>query len=247
MSNLWLGLRNAKISERGEFFGEGSFDLQINRLTSKMSDVGKGLMFIAEFTVLTSTQPKDPPMSDRVWIVKMSNQAAPGNVKGLLVSALGKDHHTDQLWIHNVFDPVCEMVMDRYVGAENALKDLFVHLETNVGKTKGRNGPITDFTYHNWSPFDYITHGVLVPQIDHLLRPAQMQPTAPVSMVQNAQGHWVQPYGQVPPPPPALQAPQGVQVTPDEQYALINGAWTPAQWSPDRRFVLVNNQWMPRA
>lgn len=225
MSNLWAGLKNAKVSERGEFFGEGSFDLEIIRLQPKVSARGKGLLFIAEFRVLQTSNPEDPFDSQRVWIVKMANQASWGNIKGLFIAAFGRHHADDKHWCETVLDPVIESITDRLTGPENPLAGVYVHLETNIGEVKATGQP---FTYHNWSAFDYEGNVCSPRTLDHLLVPqrAQTYPD-PVGPIHGPQ----QGYPYVPPP---------------VSYGAAYIPAPPTQYSPDGRYWLntQTNQWV---
>lgn len=208
-ANLWAGLNNAPTFERGTFFKPGTYDLQIDKIQLKQSQKS-GLIFLVETEIVTSNNPDHAVGSSATWIQKMvdKNIALPA-VKGFLYALLSLDAHTDASRIATEFDPYLEQAMDRITSEHNPFSGWYIHLEATMKKTQRQ----TDFTVHNWQPFQYAAMGMAAPDAGAMFRavlalpaPAPMAPAAPA-----APPGWGAPPPPVPgtwgAPPPVYRAP----------------------------------------
>jgi hypothetical protein len=248
-----MGLRNAQVSERGNYFSPGGlFDLEITRV-HVMQTQKSGIAFIVETEVLTSSMAAHPVGSSGTWFQKMASPAiAFSAIKGFYYAALGLDLRQDALAIAQEVDPVIEAFSDYAVSEANPLRGHYIHLETQATKTREKG---MDFTVHKWSPMNFAALGGVAPDWRQLLRDAQAprsptyggaRPAAPGG------------YG-APPPPSGGPAPQ---LSPDGKFQLVGNQWIPytppapaappppppaagPQLSPDGRFQLVNGTWQP--
>jgi hypothetical protein len=247
MQSIWTGLETAKVTDRGTFFGIGEFDLSIKRLLVKASEKTREQLFIAEFEILGSSCEENPPGTDGTWIVKLANQNAPGNIKGMILSVLGLDHMKDQARIATEIGPLMAPMMDRATGPANALMGRLVHLSTKKGRVNVGKHNEGDFTYHNFSPFNYAGVGQPAPDAGEIIRavmsapapqhmPPQYATPYPVAMAAPVPGYPPAPppapyaphypvAAPIPPPPPP--APRAVQLSPDGLYKLVNNQWVP--------------------
>lgn len=152
MASIWSGMKSVAVSGRGNFLPPGGhFDVQIDRCMA-FETREKGLAFIAEFKVLTSTHADVQPGSSGAWYQSLRaniRETAFSNIKGLITSALGLDSRKDAERIKTELDPEIETFMDLVTGEENALCEKIVHVETFLKKTKEDN----DFTVHIFTPY----------------------------------------------------------------------------------------------
>ena len=273
-ANLWMGLRTAQVSERGNYFGPGVFDVEITRV-HVMQTQKSGIAYIVETEVLATNNSAHPSGSSGTWFQKMASPAiAFSAIKGFLYAALGLDLRQDAFRIASEVDPQIEALADYATSEANPLAGLFVHLETYQTKTKEKGA---DFTVHKWSPFAFASLGMTPPDVAGLLHaaniprqptyggarppapgqfhggpPPQLSPDGRFQLVGNV---W-QPYTAPPPPPPAAAPPPpppsaAPQLSPDGRFQLVGNVWQPytagppRQLSPDGRFALVNGAWVP--
>lgn len=152
MSSLWSGMKSAPVGGRGNFLKAGyHFDIEIDRcLTLETRE--KGLAFIAEFKVLTSTCQDIQPGSSCSWYQSMGRnirETALSAIKGFIAAASGLDPRKDAQRIKDELDPGIEEMMDAVTGQENVLCGTKIHVETYSKQTKEGG----DFTVHIFTPF----------------------------------------------------------------------------------------------
>lgn len=146
---LWDGIQNAQIFDKGSFFGEGMYDVEILRCLTKQTQ-RSGLAFIAECRVINSNNPGDPIGQTRTWFQSMKNlSVAHSAIKEFAAAVLGFDPKTEKQRIDAELGQKLPAILDGVTGQQNAFAGRVVHLETFITKTREKG---TDFTVHRWSP-----------------------------------------------------------------------------------------------
>jgi hypothetical protein len=216
MSNLWQGLRQAQVFERGNYLSPGSYDLSVNRALLKQTQKS-GLGFIVEFEVISSTAQAHPVGSIATWFQKMASPSiAFSAIKEFLLAVLNLDPRRDIQTIGMQVDPVIETIMDHVVSEANPLSGMFVHAE--AFQTLTQKG--TDFTAIRWTPFDFAGASAEPPDIQAILAlgrsPVGRTPIQPA------------PMAPPPPPPPAFAPPPPSEVlSPDGRHVWDGRVWKP--------------------
>lgn len=153
-AELFKGLKNASIFERGVFLQPGVYDLEIDKvITKRTRKSGDGL--IVEFKVLTTTDEKNhPAKSKATWFQKMTDvDVAFGAIKLFLYAVLGYNYSDpeDKAKIAAEVDPVIEGLMGEAVGDDQPLRGRRVRVRTYMKKTALKQA---DFTVHDWQPYE---------------------------------------------------------------------------------------------
>lgn len=114
MQMPWQGqMSNAQISEEGIKLGDGSYIVQIDNCIGKQTQV-KGFCFIAEFTIVQSSNPAHPPGSKASYVQDFKIPATAWNRLMHFVAALLQKNIKDQAQLAEVRS-VCEGVMNAAV------------------------------------------------------------------------------------------------------------------------------------
>ena len=135
MSSLFAGIEKVSAkNNKGEFFPEGAFLLEVKRVIEHTKQTG-AKFFIAEFKVLESSNPTMPVGANGTWMetFKFIDKGL-ANVKNFILAAAGGNYSPED---------VTEEVAQSVVGPENPLAGNKVRLVTKPNKT-GR------FLYHNY-------------------------------------------------------------------------------------------------
>lgn len=165
IDQLFKGMADAPMFGRGNYLGEGMFEIELKKLFVKTQTFKGVALFICEFTILESSNPKHAPGSTGSWATKLALPNAFGDIKSLIFAAIGrepKDVPAEDRDAHEfatlLASAVCgsasaaaklkDMPYDLPEGAESLLIGQRVHLETQMVKTKTGG----DFTRHNFSP-----------------------------------------------------------------------------------------------
>lgn len=160
MSNLWAGLRNAQVFERGNYLGVGVYDARVIRCLVKQTQ-RSGLGFIVEVEILTSTNMSHQPGTTATWFQSMKNQAtAFSAIKEFVVALHGYNAKQDEAKIKNDLEPYIEQLIDNATGQNNSFAGKCIHLETFMIKTREKGN---DFTVHRWTPFEGVAPTTPVP------------------------------------------------------------------------------------
>lgn len=263
MPNLWAGLNVAPTFEGGTYLGPGVFDVQVDRCLLKQTQKS-GIGFIAELTVLESSNPDHPVGVQRGWFQKMNTAPSLPAVKAFLLAVLGIDTD-DAAKVADVSGKL-ETLMPRIAGAENILAGWRVHVQCTMIKT-GKGG---DFTRHDWEPYNYAQRQLQAPDLAAFLNAYGAAPQGYAPQGYGAPPPQAPPYGAPPPaqgwgaPPPmppntwgnpAPGAPPAGQVWTPPAFAPVAPpppmapppAYPPgAQLSPDGRYYLnaATNSWV---
>lgn len=147
-AEIFAGLKNAQIFERGIFLEPGGkFKLRLKKTLIKNTQ-RSGLAFIAEYEVLESTHPKHATGTNVTWFQKLADKnVAFGALKEWAYAHLGYDYPDDKAMLEKKIDPQLEDIISEAV-TKNSLVNALVFCET--GSKKTQRG--TDFTIHKWSP-----------------------------------------------------------------------------------------------
>lgn len=144
--SYFVGVENAKTSEKLPYIQPGRYELRVE-LIKCFSSRSKGPMFVAEYTVLSSEGPLANAPGERVaHLMKLSNDATLGNIKGL-VKALTGDAKVNQ------------KMCDAIVAEDNPSKGTKVKAFAYFTKTKAG----TDYTLVQYEPTEEtmnLLHGV---------------------------------------------------------------------------------------
>ena len=157
-AGLWSGLGNATVFENGTYFTAGIYDVEIVRCVSKHTQKS-GLGFIVETEVLSSSNLENPVGTKRTWYQSMKNlNVGFGAVAAFLLAAFDLNNTAER---KTDFFPYLESFIRRVDGPENILSGFFLHLECTMIKTREKQ---SDFTRHDWSPFDYESFNLKQPR-----------------------------------------------------------------------------------
>lgn len=171
--NMFAGLKDAQVFERGNYFQQGVYDVRVVRCIHKQT-YRSGMGFIVELEVVTSNNPAHEPGSTGSWFQNMSkNQAtAFGAIKEFLAALHGFDPKSEAF--KTQLEPHIERIAAEAVSPANSLMGKPIHLETFITKTREKN---TDFTVHKWSPYTGPALPAMTPRALPTA-PAQGQPAA---------------------------------------------------------------------
>lgn len=135
---LFSGIENAQIGGNATYFLEGKYRVRVDK--AKVFQNRKGdFLFVAEMTILESTNPKRLPGTTASHVINKRHEAFLGDVKGF-ISAV------------NNCDPaeVTEEIVELVISDENPLGGLEVMLTCTEKTTKAGN----PFTVHRYSPIE---------------------------------------------------------------------------------------------
>lgn len=88
IDELFSGMEKAEIFGRGNYMGEGAYDITLKSFGVKKRFKG-GTVFIAEFTIDTSTNPKHAAGTTGSWVPKLELPNTFGDIKSLMFACLG--------------------------------------------------------------------------------------------------------------------------------------------------------------
>lgn len=149
-------MKKVELSERGEYLGDGLYELEIQRCIVTNSRENKSLFF-AEVTVLESNNAQHPKGSKRSWCQNMGNDSAMPALTRFLLSALGVDHRSSEG--KKAFEDIQEKLPETMTEAledpkdpacKNSLKGFKVACEVITKPKKG--DPKSSFSNHYFSP-----------------------------------------------------------------------------------------------
>lgn len=159
VDDLFKGMKTAKMFGRGNYMGEGDYVVEVTKCFTKKSFKGP-VLFICEFTIVTSDNEKHKPGSTGTWAPKIDLQNTFGDIKSLMFSACGtdpKDVKDEDEEAH----ASATLLARAACGSETAIAELKaqgfdsvpilgsrVKLECRQIKTRAN----TDFTRYSWSP-----------------------------------------------------------------------------------------------
>jgi hypothetical protein len=156
-ASYFKGTKTAKVNERGEYLGEGEYEVEIKRC-HLFTARDKTEYFIVEMKVIESTNEKHAAGVDRNWMVKMNQDTTDGNLKGFALAGLGVDK-SDKEAIEKVEDGIPDTLVEclddpKDPECKNGFKGLRLHVRVKIVKTKPtkQNPEGTDFSAHDWSP-----------------------------------------------------------------------------------------------
>lgn len=154
-------MKDAPIFGKGNYMGEGVYRVELTAVFVKPRWKG-GNVFVAEFKILESSNPKHAAGSTGSWVPKIETPNTFGDIKSLMFAALGinpKSVAPDDEKAHNQ----ASLLAKAACGSDSAKKELstlgfaeedasvvgcIVGLECVQVKTKAN----TDFTRYTWSP-----------------------------------------------------------------------------------------------
>lgn len=144
MSNVFEAIANAEVSFGGFYLEPGVYTVEVQRAFLKQGR-NKDEFFIVEMTVIESNNPERPPGCSPSWVVKMSQDAAAGNVKAFMLAVSGVHPNDKEAVAESGF---CADTVKEYTSEDNPLHGARVNVEVQIVKTKRD----TDFSKHFWSP-----------------------------------------------------------------------------------------------
>jgi hypothetical protein len=152
MTNMWAGLANADIPERGQWF-ESGFDGEVQpRRTLVKQTVSSGTVFIVECEIIASNHEAHLVGQRFSWVQKLDSvQVAMGAIKQFITAAMGFDP-TDKVKVAEL-NPYYSQLMNSALAdqvnaaGQNWLVRKAVHLTTKTIQKKRSAGL---FTLHVW-------------------------------------------------------------------------------------------------
>jgi hypothetical protein len=166
IDKLFSGMQNAPMFGRGNYMGEGLFQVKITNVFVKPRFKG-GNVFICEFQILESNNEKHKVGTTGSWCPKIELPNTFGDIKSLMFAATGTDPKTVKAE-DGALHGQASLLARAACGSESAkaeLKQTFaqqgidhdgsiigceVRLECTQTKTKENK----DFTRYTWSPAD---------------------------------------------------------------------------------------------
>lgn len=144
---LFRNVGAADVNFGGKYFDEDcAFIVRVEKCITKKSRKKEDL-FIVECTVVETTSEKNAVGSRASQVIKLSQDAAPGNVKAVVAAMNGLNPDVkDEL--DSVPEDDWETLCDYMVSRDNPAKGVYMALATTLLKTKDGG----DFTKHNWTP-----------------------------------------------------------------------------------------------
>lgn len=141
--SYFVGVEQAKTSEKLPYFNPGKYKLQVD-LIKIFDSRSKGPMFVTEYTVLESEgSDANQPGSRVAHLIKLrGNDSALGNIKGLVGALTGEGA-----------GKVNQNMCDRLVAADNPAKGTKVKAFAYMTQTKEGK----DFTMIQYSPSEEAT------------------------------------------------------------------------------------------
>lgn len=149
------GIAEAALFEQGKYLEPGKYVLQINKIIEKKLRNNKGAAYIAECTVVESSDLKNHPVGSKAsWYQDLGVDAAWGAIKEFAYATLGLKwpDQKDQCLALNEKGPDGKPLIQKLVEEsveQNAWKGRRVGVETYHKTTKERK---VTFTVHRWEP-----------------------------------------------------------------------------------------------
>ncbi len=136
---LFGGIKEAKFNSGGVYFEPGSYRVKVAKISSGNTREGSRPFFVAEFTILESSNPKRPAGTSVSWMVMLDKfkETALGNIKGFVSALYGIAQ-----------DDVDEAGVEALISAENPGQGKEVLAVASMTKTKKGD----DFTKVVFSP-----------------------------------------------------------------------------------------------
>ena len=146
--NFKGAIKNAKVTQRGEYFLPGNYRVSIDLTKSIQTEDGK-TAYVVETTVLESDNTDIKVGAKRNWFQMITGiKSAFGNIKNFVASVEGidlrkseSDSETDE-YLEERAGASTEEPGELYTGKE-------VLLTVKLGKTKEKGN---DFSFHTWIP-----------------------------------------------------------------------------------------------
>lgn len=135
------GVGGAKVGGGGVYFLQGKYTVEVIKCML-MNSRKREELFIVECKIIKSSEPKRPVDMKCSWVVKMSQDAALGNIKGFIAAAMEVDPDSDQI-SDSEWEDNCEAAVDD----DNPLAGTIVDLECSDITTRAGD----PFTLHRWS------------------------------------------------------------------------------------------------
>jgi hypothetical protein len=149
---IFTGIGEAQVGMGNVYFLHGIYKVEVLEVKLLRSRKREDL-YIVEVLILESDNPERKPGMKASWVVNLKQDAALGNIKGFLGSALGVDPYDaealKEAFLENGKDTT-EAVAEQSVSADNPLKGTALKLTCINKKTKAG----MDFTVHTWEPVD---------------------------------------------------------------------------------------------
>lgn len=141
----WAGMATAQLSEEGTKLGDGTYVVQIVKCLGKQTQQ-KGFCFIAEFVVVTSSNPNHPPGSQASFVQDFKiTQTAWSRLLHFCAALLGKDlKNPDQ---QAEVRSLCEGVMNQAIAGAYAGKYI------TVQSTKRLSRENREYQRYNFLPY----------------------------------------------------------------------------------------------
>jgi hypothetical protein len=133
----FTGIKTASVSGGGVYFLSGLYVIEVKKCMMINSRKREDL-FIVECEIIESNNEKRPEGFSASWVVKMSQDAALGNIKGFICAAYDCAES-------DVDEDACELIVDE----ANPLKGTILNLECVDITTRAG----TPFTLHKWSKY----------------------------------------------------------------------------------------------
>ncbi len=135
------GLGQARVRKGGVYFLPGQYLVEITKVHMIQSRKRED-MFIIETVVIESDVPGRPKGSRPSQLIKLSNDAAMGNIKSFLAAVMNEEDPD------SIGEDEWEATGELVVSEENPLAGIRVYLNCVDMVTKSGG----EFTLHNWGP-----------------------------------------------------------------------------------------------
>lgn len=144
-ASIFKSIAASKVSSGGVYFLPGNYLVSVVKAFVMTSRKGTPLV-VVECEILESDNPERAVGTRASWVVNMSQDAGPGNVKGFIAAAIGVNPSDTAKVDSEVTPEFCEEAF----GETNPLMDVRMRLQCSLVKTKAGS----DFTRHIWIPSD---------------------------------------------------------------------------------------------
>lgn len=142
-ANIIKSIASSKVSSGGVYFLPGNYLVSVVKAFLMNSRKGVPLV-VVECEILESDNSERAAGTRASWVVNMSQDAGPGNVKGFIAAALGIDANDT----NRVDEEVTPEFVDEAFSESNPLLDVRLRLQCSLVKTRAGS----DFTRHVWIP-----------------------------------------------------------------------------------------------
>lgn len=142
-SKIFKQIAASKVSTGGVYFVPGNYLVSVAKAFLMTSRKGSHLA-IVECEILESDVAERPVGSRASWVVNMSQDAGPGNVKAFIAAAIGISPSDTNRVDAEVTEEFCAEAF----GETNPLEGVKLKLQCSQVKTRAG----TDFTRHFWEP-----------------------------------------------------------------------------------------------